>query len=61
MNEIPQEVIIEATRRATWRLIFDWMKDQPIEVRVQAMQKYIQEGGPIPNDMGDEARKLLTP
>ena len=58
MNEL---IITEATRNATWRIILDWVKTQPHDIRVLAMQKYIQEGGPVPNSMGDEARELLKP
>lgn len=29
--------------------------------RVQAVQAYIQQGGPVPDELGDAVRKLLQP
>lgn len=42
-----------------WNQIYDLIKDLSLPERVAAVQLYIQQGGPIPNELGEKFRALL--
>lgn len=46
-------------RTVIWNRIYDLIKDLSRDERIQAIQMYIQQGGPVPGSLGDKFRKLL--
>ena len=36
------------------------LRSLPVQQRVFALQTYIAEHGPVPNEIGDEVRRLLV-
>jgi hypothetical protein len=50
----------KADHERAWEHVLLFVEGLPPHLRVQALQKYIQEGGPIPDALSGRARAILA-